>query len=326
MPAIVDSKQNEVNFNSKRLIDNSKAVLATFKKLTKFLKKKTRKGNYAHVSTTETDGQTDYDDDSLRSPKTHGNKLKLKSAFEIDNTSASNSISEQRQFICISNRLRDFILAWISMCLAILSSSTIGPMFKYMDNNNIKPILAASWRCQCMAIWLLPFTLLESFLSKKEDRVPWFEYRPGLRFPVVIHVLIAGFLWAGNLMTWVVGLQYTSTVRASLFSSLHPLMLVVILYFNGTKASYLEWIGIIVSILGIAISSLSGIQDIIRGKSSDESDNKLALVGDFLCIVAAFNEAVIILNRHKIKKYVPLMQVSYAFISVVRSHSNKLIF
>ena len=40
----------------------------------------------------------------------------------------------------------DFLLACISMTLAILSAGSIGPVFKYMESLGISPCLAASWR------------------------------------------------------------------------------------------------------------------------------------------------------------------------------------
>ena len=40
----------------------------------------------------------------------------------------------------------DFLLACISMTLAIFSAGSIGPVFKYMESLGISPCLAASWR------------------------------------------------------------------------------------------------------------------------------------------------------------------------------------
>ncbi len=45
-----------------------------------------------------------------------------------------------------SEKSVDFLLACISMTLAIFSAGSIGPVFKYMESLGIRPCLAASWR------------------------------------------------------------------------------------------------------------------------------------------------------------------------------------
>lgn len=39
-------------------------------------------------------------------------------------------------------------IGWIAMILAILSGAAIGPVFKYMEEQNISPVLAAAWYIQ----------------------------------------------------------------------------------------------------------------------------------------------------------------------------------
>jgi drug/metabolite transporter (DMT)-like permease len=71
----------------------------------------------------------------------------------------------------------------------------------------------------------------------------------------------------------------------------------------------LEWLGVVIAVLGVCVSAGDGIKDILHGSHS--SNAARALFGDFLCVVAGINEVSIILNRHCIKPYVPLMQVSH---------------
>ena len=156
-----------------------------------------------------------------------------------------------------------------------------------------------------MCIWLAPLAILENFTVESVD---WFQYKPDLKFPVFVHVIIAGIAWVGNIMSWVEGLQYTSTVRASLFANLHPLMLVVVLSCTGVKVSYLEWLGVLVVIVGIFVSAAHGLLSIFGPNQSSHAIRML--FGDALCSIAAVCEVCVILNRTKIKKYVPLMQVS----------------
>jgi drug/metabolite transporter (DMT)-like permease len=89
-------------------------------------------------------------------------------------------------------------LGWVAMFLAMMSGASIGPMFKYLENQHIAPLMAASWRCQCMLFFLIPMAAIES----KYNPTQWFETKPGLTYPVIVYILIAGVSWAGNLLSW----------------------------------------------------------------------------------------------------------------------------
>lgn len=111
----------------------------------------------------------------------------------------------------ISDELKYRIFAWICMLLAILSGSSIGPVFKYMETNGVHPFQAASWRSQCMIIWLIPFCILEAWSLPKDKVVSFFERKQDLPFPLGIHVIIAGLMWCGSLLLWIIAIQYTTT-------------------------------------------------------------------------------------------------------------------
>ena len=96
---------------------------------------------------------------------------------------------------------KQLIAAVIALILALIGGAAIGPCFKYMEEAGITPFLSASWRCQCMLIFLAPIALIE-YQSGKSHPVDWFQVKPGLYFPLIVHVFIAGCLWAGNLMCW----------------------------------------------------------------------------------------------------------------------------
>lgn len=228
------------------------------------------------------------------------------------------------------------ILAWLCMFCAIVVGSSIGPIFKYMQWHHISPCLAASWRCQCMVIFLIPAAIIERNFSSIRNRIDWLEKKPDLQYPLFVHTFFAGLAWTGNLVCWIIALQYTTTVQASILTSTHPLMLV--LYFSVTGVcvvSRLEWIGVIVAFIGIILASLHVymhrlLSGGVGGMGSDDSTGKtpmeksisseswhLEMVGVVLCLLSSANEVVVLLNRSKIKKYVPLMQYTAATTIVV---------
>jgi hypothetical protein len=97
--------------------------------------------------------------------------------------------------------LGQLVMGWASMFLAVMAGSLIGPMFKYMQNHGVASMLAASWRCQCMSILLIPLAIMERMYSKNAS-TDWTARKPDLSFPIYMHVLIAGAGWAGNLLFW----------------------------------------------------------------------------------------------------------------------------
>lgn len=77
----------------------------------------------------------------------------------------------------------------------------------------------------------------------------------------------------------------------------------------------MEWIGTVISILGMVISSGKGLYHMYHSENTDEEavNARLELYGFGLCFIAALSEVVVILNRAQIKKHVPLMQVFLLF-------------
>jgi drug/metabolite transporter (DMT)-like permease len=96
--------------------------------------------------------------------------------------------------------------------------------------------------------------------------------------------------------------------------------------------STLEWIGVIVAFIGIVLASLHVyIHRLVAGVATDDSSGMtqtameasiakeswhVEMLGVVLCLLASANEVVVLLNRSKIKKYVPLMQYT-AFTTVI---------
>lgn len=123
-----------------------------------------------------------------------------KSADNADATEKTQLVHKDEH---TTNR-KQLIAAVVALILALIGGAAIGPCFRYIERAGITPFLAVSWRCQCMLIFLLPTTVLE-YRSGKNPPVDWFLVKPGLYFPLIVHVAIAGFLWAVHLLCWIEG-------------------------------------------------------------------------------------------------------------------------
>jgi drug/metabolite transporter (DMT)-like permease len=165
-----------------------------------------------------------------------------------------------------------------------------------------------------MVIFLVPLGILEWIVLPRADAVDWMGKKPDLPFPIFVHVLFAGFAWGGNVVLWVVALQYTSTVHASLITSTQPMILSIYYQCIGQPVSGLEWLGIFVCSLGIGIASMTKM---VSSQGSESAASYQAeLWGDILCLLSAFFEVFILINRQKVKPYCPLLQYT-AFTTIV---------
>lgn len=118
-------------------------------------------------------------------------------------------------------------------------------------------------------------------------------------------------------------LQYTSTFKASLIASSHPILLVFMLRFKGVKVSYMEWIGVLVAFSGMVISnSKDFFGGTLAATEADTKHHKYELLGFYLCFQAAMFEVLILFNRIATKKYVPLMQYTAYTTTVVAIMSS----
>lgn len=184
-----------------------------------------------------------------------------------------------------------------------------------------------------MAVFLIPLAYMEATYYKckpgnngeNPNHVDWFAYKPDLQFPVIVHIIISGIAWAGNLLLWIIALQYTTTFKASVITCSHPIMLTVYLYFLNMPVSLLEYLGVLVSFSGLILSSVQDLlenhQDPASTTLSDASnidhtaaphvDDAHEILGIILCLFSAACEVLVLFNRITTKKYVPLMQVMF---------------
>lgn len=211
-------------------------------------------------------------------------------------------------------------VGWLCMVLAVVAGASVGPVFKFMMAEGIRPLLSASWRNQAMVLALLPFAVYEAW-SRVENRVDWFAYKPDLPFPVFVHVFISGLSWSSNLLFWICGLQYISTFKASIVSSSHPVLLVIALRLKGHNVSLAEWVGVSVAFSGMFLSEYKPGHD---ADSANEAPFHLQLLGYFMCLLSAAGEVITILNRIKTRKYVPLLQYTLATSFIVACSATVL--
>ena len=226
------------------------------------------------------------------------------------------------------------LLAWLSIALSIISGASVGPAFKFLTQHGIPPCLSASWRCQCMTLILLPLAVLEVYMNPNKNSVDWFGYKPDLTFPVFVHVAFSGMAWAGNVLFWLVALQYTSIFKAAVITCSHPLIFVFYLRYQGVKVSKWEFVGVCIAFVGLIISSW---EDLLESQRMDGTDVGTAadgssaydraaaphpdawhqILGIVLCLLSAGSEVAIMSNRITTKKYVPLMQYTTATTFVI---------
>jgi drug/metabolite transporter (DMT)-like permease len=206
--------------------------------------------------------------------------------------------------------LRDAMISWIAMFFATLSGAAIGPIFKYLNSEGIPPTLAACWRTTAICVFMIPLAVGEVLVSK-DNRVDWLSTKVGHHHSVIVYVIIAGLSWAINLISWVVGLKYTSAFKASIFASLHPLILCFYFKYNGIDLSLMEWLGVIVSFVGVFIS---GLQQLWSPEENSAPYGPLwETFGLGMCFLAAVMQVSVVLNRAIIKPHVPIWQVRCVF-------------
>jgi drug/metabolite transporter (DMT)-like permease len=190
-------------------------------------------------------------------------------------------------------------------------SDRAGPTFKYMEENAILPILAVSWRCQTMCVFLVPI-LIYQYYDPNIPQIKWTEVYPDLKYPYFYYIIAQTIAWPTNVICWVVGVKYTTTVRAALFASTHPVMLITALYLTVHRIQLMEWVGVAVIMCGIFYSfsnQLNNFKDIGNIPTTVNTGKQSTVFGDTLCLVSAFAEMVMVLFGSKATKYMSTMQV-----------------
>lgn len=325
-----DSDGRLVKGNNRPIFESSRTKIKGYIKGIRnfFTNPGSRSQDYSRVATDE-----DLDDNNYNKLPAATYIDSLEDDYEKDATNNNEDNSKNSKDAQQYSTLEYFI-GWLSMGLAIIAGASIGPVFRYMLTYGITPLLAASWRCQAMVICLAPAAFWEIYATRSKP-IRWFHKPADLPFPIGVHLLTAGFAWAFNLLFWIVSLRFISTFKASILATCHPIILVFWLRCNGKTVSYAEWFGVFISFFGVFVSNGSSIYREIYGNGSsanassstgnpseevhgggnvtEELENMplhLQFVGVAFCLLAALGECVVIVNRIKTRKYVPLLQVS----------------
>ena len=92
------------------------------------------------------------------------------------------------------------VFAWLAMLMAVIAASTLGPAFKLFMQHGLSPAIICSWRGFGMCIFLFPLAWLLEW-RKGSPQIDWSLVKPGMRYPLWVHLFFAGLGWAGNLTT-----------------------------------------------------------------------------------------------------------------------------
>ena len=152
------------------------------------------------------------------------------------------------------------------------------------------------------------------------------------------YVLLVGLTWGASLALWVGALCFTSTARASLFSSTYPLILLGWMRWKGVQVSWMEMAGVVVALVGIVTSEVVGyftaseriVDDPPPPASADDSlpsqaggscqvvaGSSSQLVGDLMMIVASFLNAVNIVYASRARRVLRLFTYTLSTTAIV---------
>ena len=155
-----------------------------------------------------------------------------------------------------------------------------------------------------MVLFFIPIVWFEyNYVSKGTNL---FSIPAGFDYSIIVYVVIASLGWSCSLLMWIVALQYTTTVQASLFASLDPVILVFYIYCTVGNVNKYEWIGVAVAVIGCLVAVADGVSE---PDSMNAKPAHYVVFGDLLCIVGNFATVVVILTRRKLNDHVTLMQV-----------------
>lgn len=181
-------------------------------------------------------------------------------------------------------------------------SMTMSKVFSGLNMNALKfllpiwltPISGTMMRCVFAAVvfWIV------SFFSKPDTTTT--------RKTKLLLFVLGAFLLYGYLLSFIVGLSDTTPVSASIFSSLQPIwvFLIMIIFFKQ-KAPLMKVIGIIIGLSGALICILSQHAD-------DLASNPR--MGNLFCLISSVTYAVYLVVTSKILKKISIItMLKYVF-------------
>ena len=221
---------------------------------------------------------------------------------------------------------KQLVLSWCCLILAVVSMASVGPTFKWLlTQQNVAPARAVFWRNFCSILFFIPPTLYEYYhLSDLEKlnlfggikdsvaicREPGEFLLPCTTYKTFWYILIISACWSASVLLWIESLTLTTIVRASLLFSSYQLFLVLYLRAVGVVISTGELVGVVVSLLGIALSML----DLVDFSGFADLN---AMVGDAFCLLGAIFFAVDLLCAATVRKVVPLWFYTFTCTTLV---------
>eukprot|EP01119_Soliformovum_irregulare_P004142 TRINITY_DN15155_c0_g1_i1.p1 TRINITY_DN15155_c0_g1~~TRINITY_DN15155_c0_g1_i1.p1 ORF type:complete len:420 (-),score=71.71 TRINITY_DN15155_c0_g1_i1:52-1311(-) len=170
------------------------------------------------------------------------------------------------------------VLAWISLCIGLLSSSINGPSFKKLSQLGVPILVSPTWRSQGVLMILLIPTAWELYNLYKTGKILKMKNKRTL----ILSIAMA-FQWSSSMIFWLIGTLYTSLAKAALLVCAYPVILVIYYKIRRTPISKWEVIGTCIGFCGVALTFVDAL-----GASSSSSDE---WIGDLSCVCAAIVNA-----------------------------------
>ena len=225
------------------------------------------------------------------------------------------------------------MLSWFALVGSVLAMSATGPIFLHLQHAGVSPILACVWRNQCTCIVLLWPTLVEWRRLSAAER-EWEQWRvkgsgslpskragsgmmsaPGQDWHALWYCAAVSVEWSCSLVLWVTALAFTTTARASLLTSIYPLLLVLWLKYGPTHGAVSsgEIAGVVVSFAGIVLTEGLSMFEHAPAPTvpgAPTPSGSMLLMGDLLCLSSAVFIAMDIVLSKRARSVMPLFAYS----------------
>jgi drug/metabolite transporter (DMT)-like permease len=156
---------------------------------------------------------------------------------------------------------------WVVIFFAVIGISFAGALLQQLDE--IPPIMRACWRLSLTSFMLMPLAIIDYIKWKDENKVKMRELKTwGI---IVASALVLAIHFAG----WVASLDLTSLAHSLLFTTSHPLLILIGSAIFVRRPTKLEIIGAIVGMIGAGITLI----DIKDDKEVTAEGDALAFLG-----------------------------------------------
>jgi len=159
-----------------------------------------------------------------------------------------------------------------------------------------EPLSIAFYRLLFTALIILPFVIFHNKTRQEIIKIPR---------PTFFIMIIIGIILAAHFALWITSLKYTSVGSSVILVTAHPILVGPIShYFFKERLSFINTVGIIISVTGVII--------LVYGNYGLGSFTLDSLEGNILAILGGVAAGLYILGGRKIRKTVSVW--SYAFI------------